>query len=87
MLRPPPLDPRCAACRGDRVPSLSPAALRPADQRQASTAVRITKFGYPCSEGRGLIEADGKQAARQNKMEGWLYRYCDIVFPTVFPGP
>ena len=49
-------------------------ALRPADQRQASTAVRITKFGYPCSEGRGLIEADEKQAAKQNKLEGWLYR-------------
>ena len=81
MLRLPPLDPPCAACLVDRVPSLSPAALRPADQRQASTAVRITKFGYPCSEGRGLIEADEKQAAKQNKLEGWLYRYVILSFP------
>jgi len=31
-------------------------------------------FGYPCSEGRGLIEKETGKVAKQNKIDGWIYR-------------
>jgi|ERR1719446_339620 len=54
------------------VPALrqSSAAVTPLDASRTSYS---RNFGYPCSDGRGLIPEDASKVT-QKKTEGWVYR-------------